>query len=108
MTYFSGTWLHLKLVYYLHHFPASGNVQVAGCIACCRRLLTTLSVLESLDVESGTVVPASLKHGKFVHFSMISNDILSKTVDSRSMFQPTEVAGWQRLLENMLLLYFPV
>jgi hypothetical protein len=62
------------------------------------------SVLDSLDPNSGSVIPPNLVEGKFVHFSADNIDILDETMDGKNTFHATQIAAWQRGAEKDMLL----
>jgi hypothetical protein len=62
------------------------------------------SILDSLDPNTGSVIPPNLVQGKFVHFSADNIDILDETMDGKNMFHATQIAAWQRGAETNTLL----
>ena len=58
------------------------------------------SVLQSLDPETGGVMPPTLVPGKFVHFSADNIDILDETMYGKNTFHATQIAAWQRGAET--------
>ena len=61
------------------------------------------SVLNTLDEETGAVIPPNLVQGSFVHFSADNIDILDETMDGKNTFYATQVATWQRGARMSLL-----
>ena len=54
------------------------------------------ATLETLDLETGAVVPRNLVFGRFVHFSGDNIDINDATLDGKNTFHATQLAAWQR------------
>lgn len=54
------------------------------------------STLESMDKQSGAVIPANISAGKFVHFTADNIDINDGTLDGKNTFHATQMAAWQR------------
>ena len=60
------------------------------------------AVLESLDQETGAVIPPNLVPGKFVTFSADNIDIMDESLDGKNSFHATQVCNNVIL---MLLMY---
>lgn len=54
------------------------------------------TTLQSMDLETGAVVPPNLVPGRFVHFSADNIDINDGTLDGKNTFHATQMAAWQR------------
>ena len=54
------------------------------------------STLNSLDEETGTVIPLNISSGPFLHFTADNIDILDETLDGKNTFHATQMAVWQR------------
>jgi hypothetical protein len=52
--------------------------------------------LESLDVNTGCVVPHNLKDKVFTHFTAGNIDINDSTLDGKNNVHATQMAAWQR------------
>lgn len=73
----------------------------AGHIDSYRNILridTALAkvTLQSMDQDTGSVVPPNLVPGVFTHFSADNIDINDSTLDGKNTFHATQVAAWQR------------
>ena len=62
------------------------------------------STLETMDAETGAVVPQNLVPGKFTHFTADNIDIADASLDGKNTFHATQFAAWQRGPEQYKLL----
>ena len=54
------------------------------------------TTLQSMDLETGAILPQNLVAGRFVHFSVDNIDINDGTLDGKNTFHATQMAAWQR------------
>ena len=54
------------------------------------------NTLESIDYETGAVIPTSFVKDKSVHFTAENIDILDEALDGKNTFHATRAAAWQR------------
>ena len=54
------------------------------------------NTLESIDYETGAVIPPNFVEDKFVHFIADNIDNLDETLDGKNTFHATHVAAWER------------
>ena len=54
------------------------------------------STLESMDQETGAVIPPNIVPGKFAHYTADNIDILDETLNGKNTFHATQMAVWQR------------
>lgn len=62
------------------------------------QLDTTLAeyTLQSMDQNTGAVIPPNLTPNRFVYYTADNIDILDETLDGKDTFHATQVAAWQR------------
>jgi hypothetical protein len=60
--------------------------------------------LETLDVNTGCVVPHNLKDKVFTHFTVYNIDINDSTLEGKNNVHATQMAAWQRGIGNGLQL----
>ena len=54
------------------------------------------SSLQSMDTETGAVVPPNFVSGHFTHFTCDNIDINDSSFEGKGSFHATQVAAWQR------------
>ena len=52
--------------------------------------------IDSMDPDTGAVVPPNLVPESFVHFTCDNIDINDSTFDGKNTFHATQLAAWQR------------
>lgn len=51
--------------------------------------------MNSVDLDTGAVIPDNLVSGRFVHFSTNNSDILDASLDEKDTFNASQVAARQ-------------
>ena len=57
------------------------------------------STLQTLDEDSGAVIPQNLTDNAFIHYTADNIDILDETMDGNHIFHATQMAARQRTVE---------
>ena len=57
-----------------------------------------------MDTETRNLLPVNLTPNRFTHFTVDNIDINDSTLDGKDTFHATQVAAWQRVPEEMIVL----
>ena len=52
------------------------------------------STLQTVDEDSGAIIPQNLTDNAFIHYTADNIDILDETLDGKNTFHATQMAVW--------------
>ncbi len=96
---------HIGLACTLHQATRSKDLvelfhKAGHCISYKQVLQIDTSLaensLQSLDRETGAIIPPNMVRGKFIQYTADNIDILDETLDGKNTFHATQMATWQR------------